>query len=271
MSIFSNKNERYTEKRLKKVNKENKEKRLNSRKEYLLSKDTPFDVTESFRNLKASLSVSVAKTSDKGVAVMATSSFPEEGKTTVITNLALMFAQSDAKVVLVDADIRKGRVHKYFREHSTPGLSDYLSGQATLDEVLRQTDENENLYFLPCGTHSPRPYEILESGRMKELVEKLREKFDYVIFDTPPILVVPDALALAPFTDGTVLVCRHMTSYVSDIGKSLGTLAFAKVNVLGMIVNDFKMPNGKIYKGYKNYHHYYSYGYAPRPTTDDKK
>jgi capsular exopolysaccharide synthesis family protein len=242
-----------------------KNKKQSTRREYLLNEKTPFDIMESFRNLKASLSVSIP--ARKGGAVITiTSSYPEDGKTTVTTNLALMFAMSDAKVVLIDADIRKGRIAKYFKCKSSPGLSDCLSGLVTLDEVLHKTKINENLHFISCGTHSPKPYELLESEKMTQLLEELRSKFDYIVIDTPPILLVSDALAVAPKTDGTVLVCRHNLSYVSDMARSLSTLEFSKVNVLGFVVNDYHAPQGKGYGygGYKGYYHYskYSYGYS---------
>ena len=239
-----------------------------TRSEYLLNDNTAFDVTEAFRNLKAALSVSVPK-KEGGVAIMSTSAYPEDGKTTVTVNLALMFALSDAKVILIDADIRKGRVAKYFKRKSTPGLSDYLSGQNTLDEVIHQSHVNENLSYITCGTHSPTPYELLESNEMKALIAELRTRYDYVIIDTPPVLLISDALALTPITDGTVLVCRHNVSYVSDISRALSTLQFAKANVLGVVVNDYKAPsNGKFYGDYKKYHYYnYGYGYG---STDPK-
>ena len=250
-----------------------KSKRRSHRSEYLLNKNTPFDVTEAFRNLKASLSVSVPK-KEHGVSIMVTSAYPEDGKTTVTTNLALMFAQSDAKVVLVDADIRKGRIAKYFKRKSAPGLSDCLSGQATLEEVIHNSHVNENLSYITCGTHSPRPYELLESEEMKKLVQELRTRFDYVIIDTPPVLLISDALALSPSTDGTVLVCRHQVSYISDIERALNTLEFAKAKVLGVVVNDYKAPKvSKIYGGYKKYYYYssYRYGYGYGSTDPDTK
>jgi capsular exopolysaccharide synthesis family protein len=242
-----------------------------SRAEYLLNDNTPFDVTEAFRNLKAALSVSVPK-KDGGIAIMTTSAYPEDGKTTVTVNLALMFALSDAKVILIDADIRKGRVAKYFKRKSTPGLSDYLSGQNTLEEVIHQSHINENLSYLTCGTHSPKPYELLESNEMKALIAELRTRYDYVIIDTPPVLLISDALALTSITDGTVLVCRHNVSYVSDVSRALSTLQFAKANVLGIVVNDYKAPaTGKIYGGYKKYYYYNSYGYSYGSTNPDEK
>lgn len=240
------------------------------RAEYLLNDNTPFDVTEAFRNLKAAISVSVPK-KNGGVAIMATSAFPEDGKTTVTVNLALMFATSDAKVILIDADIRKGRVAKYFKRKSAPGLSDYLSGQNSLEEVVHNSHVNANLSYITCGTHSPKPYELLESEEMKNLLQKLRTQYDYIIIDTPPVLLLSDALALATITDGTVLVCRHQVSYMSDIQKALDSLKFAKANVLGVVVNDYKAPKTKTYGGYKNYYYYsYSYGSTDPNETDDE-
>ena len=243
------------------------------RQEYLLNENTPFDVTEAFRNLKAALSVSVPR-KDGGVVIMTTSAYPEDGKTTVTVNLALMFAQSDAKVILVDADIRKGRVAKYFKRKSAPGLSDCLSGQNTLEEVVHQSHVNKNLSYITCGTHSPKPYELLESDEMKKFLKELRSQYDYVIIDTPPVLMLSDALAISPETDGVVLVCRHQVSYISDIERALGTLQFAKANVLGVVVNDYKQPKvGKFYGGYKKYYYYnynYSYG-STNPEDTDKE
>ena len=229
-----------------------------------------FNVMEAFRNLKASLSVSVPK-KDRGVAIMVTSAYPEDGKTTVTTNLALMFAQSDAKVILVDADIRKGRIAKYFKRKSAPGLSDCLSGQNTLDEVIHNSHVNENLSYITCGTHSPRPYELLESEEMKKLIKELCSRFDYVIIDTPPVLLISDALALAPATDGGILVSRHQVSYISDIERAITTLKFAKVNLLGVVVNDYKAPKVSSYGGYKKYYYYNSYGYGYGSTNPEDK
>lgn len=238
------------------------------RAEYLLNEDTPFDVTEAFRNLKASLSVSVPK-KEGGVVLMTTSAYPEDGKTTVTANLALMFALSNASVVLVDADIRKGRVAKYFKDKSVPGLSDCLSGQNTLSEVIHHSSINENLSYITCGTHSPKPYELLESEEMKKLLQELRSRYDYVIIDTPPVLLLSDALALATETDGAVLVCRHQVSYISDIERALNTLRFAKANVLGVVVNDFKSaPTSGYYGGYKKYYYYSSYSYGSTDPND---
>ena len=240
-----------------------KSRQHSKRMEYLLNDKTPFNITEAFRNLKAALSVSVPK-KDGGVVLAFTSAYPEEGKTTVSVNIAMMFALSDAKVIILDADIRKGRVAKYFKRKSAPGLADYLSGQNTLDEVVHQSHTNENLSYITCGTHSPKPYELLESEQMKNLLQDLRAKYDYIIVDTPPILLLSDALAITPVSDGTVLVCRHQSSYISDIERALNNLTFAKANVLGVVVNDYKAPQHHRSYGtyYKRYYRYSNYGYG---------
>ena len=236
--------------------------RKDTRMEYLITDDVSFDVAESFRHLKATLSVSMPKkTNGEGVTVMMTSACPEDGKTTVAVNLGLMHALSDAKVLLLDADVRKGRVARYFKKRPYPGLSDCLSGQATLEQVTRKTDINDNFYYIACGTHSPRPYELLESAEMKKLLKELKNKYDYIIIDTPPLLTLSDALALVPEVDGTVLVCRHEVSYVSDIAKTLNTLKFAKANVLGVVVNDYTTQDGERYK-------YYAYAEEKKQTNN---
>ena len=234
--------------------------KISTKHEYILSDETPFNVIEAFRNLKASLTVSIPKNQDNsGVAVLMTSAFPEDGKTTVSVNLALMLAMSESKVIVVDADIRKGRVAKFFKSRTTPGLSDCLSGQKTLEEVTHVSSQSENLSFISCGTHSPRPYELLESEEMKNLIKKLKSMYDYVIIDSPPLLLVSDALAIANEVDGTVLVCRHNASYVSDVKSALAKLDFIKCNILGVVVNDY-FSKEKMYSR-SNRYKYYSYSY----------
>jgi capsular exopolysaccharide synthesis family protein len=259
MSIFEKMREKRRAKQIKNMK--------SVKKEYILNDDTPFNVTESFRNIKASLSVAVPKKEGKGISILMTSSFPEDGKTTISANLALMFAHSNAKVLIIDADIRKGKIAKFMKSENKPGLSDYLSGQATLEEIIQKTEIHEKLYFIPCGTHSPKPYELLESERMKELSEKLKAQFDYLFFDTPPVLVVSDALALAPVVDGAVLVCRHLVSYVSDIEKSVNMLNFVKINILGTVINDYQTQVDKYYGGreyYRKKGYYKKYGYGEK-------
>ncbi|MBQ8323161.1 MAG: CpsD/CapB family tyrosine-protein kinase [Clostridia bacterium] len=240
------------------------------RTEYLLNENISFDVSEAFRNLKASISLSIPKKqSGEGTVIVMTSACPEDGKTTVSVNLALMFAMSEAKVVLVDADVRKGRVARFFRKRSAPGLADFLSGQSDLSSIVHRSHENENFSYITCGTHSPRPYELLESDEMKNLIAELKKEYDYVVVDTPPLLLVSDALAITSEADGAVVVCRHQVSYVSDIAKTLNTLSFAKANVLGVVVNDYDAREKLSYRSDR--YKYYSYCYDSTAETAQKK
>ena len=147
------------------------------KKEYLLTKNVPFEVREAFRSLKASLSVSLPKKENgEGIAILVTSPCPEAGKTTVSVNLSLMLAESNVKVLLIDADTRKGRVARHFEANAAPGLVDCISGQATLEEVVHVY--NEKFSYITCGSHSPRPYELLESNVTKKLISDLKKQYD---------------------------------------------------------------------------------------------
>lgn len=236
-----------------------KQQKSSVRKEFLIKQDVPFEIREAFRSLKATLSVSIPKKENgEGIVIMMTSACPEDGKTTVAVNLALMFANSNAKIALVDADVRKGRVAKYFKEKATPGLTDYLSGQVEAEEICRKVEGIDNFSYFPCGTRTARPYELLESETMKNFLNKLKKEYDYILIDTPPVLLLSDALALIPETDGTVVVCRHQSTYVSDIAKTLHSLSFAKANILGLIVNDYKeyKKTKSRFDRYGKYHYY---------------
>lgn len=239
-----------------------KSKNRSRRKEYKITENDAFHTTEAFRHLKASLSVSLPKRKNEGgVILMIASARPESGKTTVAANLALMFAMSNIKVLVIDADIRKGRLARYFGVTSKPGLTDYLSGQASMDEIIRGVEDNDHLSYITCGTRSLHPYELLESDEMKELLAQLKTKYDYILIDTPPILVVSDAMALVTQTDGVILVCRHKISYVNDIKKAVSELEFAKANLLGVVINDYKEKSRLSYKHQYKYGKYYDYAY----------
>ncbi len=252
MKIFKEISRRMSERRAYKASA--KTKKNSFRTEYVINQNTPANVTEAFRSIKATLSVSVPQ-KEGGKAIVVTSAYPYTGKTTIATNLALMFALSNVKVMLIDADIHKGKVAKYFHNKSENGLSDYLSGQVSYESVVRQSPANENLSYIACGTHSLRPYELLESDAMKKLMERLRQEYDYIIIDTPPVLIRSDALAVAPHTDGTIIVVRHGMSYLGEIERELALLKLAKVHVLGAVINDYK--DTRKQKEYGGYSYYY--------------
>lgn len=267
MSLFGFSNKRNTAK--KRAGRSMKEVGKTS---YLINDDSPFALTEAFRSLKMTLCVSMAKKNDGlGQSFLCTSSYPDEGKTTVAANTALMLAQSEVKVVLVDTDLRAGRISKFFKIPHTPGLSDYLSGQASLDDVLVQTDVNPNLYVICRGTHTARPYELLADSVMRDLNEELKKRFSYVIYDSAPFRLVSDALAVAPVADGTFLVTRYKYSYQNDIRSALDSLRFVKANVLGIVVNDYHPDRfaKKNSRDARSYSHAYYYDNENKKRAED--
>lgn len=239
-----------------------KQESVRAPQEMLLNQSTPFFLTEAYRSLKASISLSIPKKKDgKAVSFFITSAFPNEGKSVVSANLSLMFALSNVKVLLIDADMRKGTSHKYFSLPHKPGLSELLSGSATLEEVIHSTEINENLFVITAGTSTPNPYELLGSDSMAGIYEELSTRFDYIIFDTSPLGMMADCLALVPYVDGCAVVCGYMSSTYKDLKNVVGKLQFSHCKVLGVILNGYEeRKKGYGRYGYKKYGYNYRYG-----------
>ena len=156
-------------------------------------------IAEAYRTLRTNIQFSNIDNELKCICV--TSSGPSEGKTTTSCNLAETFAQSGKRVLLIDGDLRKPRVHKAFQLRGMKGLTNVLSGQAKLEEVTQVVGSNLNV--IPCGPIPPNPSELISSNRMKELIEYLKERYDLIIIDAPPVGVVTDSAILSTIVDGT--------------------------------------------------------------------
>ncbi|MEI8258906.1 MAG: polysaccharide biosynthesis tyrosine autokinase, partial [Deltaproteobacteria bacterium] len=172
--------------------------------------------------------------------LMVTSADAREGKTTMAMCLAITLAQSGKKVLIVDADLRRPRVHRALGLNTPVGLTSVLVNEATLDEAMVETDV-PNLTALVAGTSPPNPAELLHSHRFEELLRSVRTKFDRVIIDTPPIGPVSDALVISTRVDGTVLVVRFQKTARSRAGAVLGQLRQLGARVAGVILNDVDM------------------------------
>lgn len=228
-------------------------------RETLLDETTPFFLTEAYRNLKASISLSIPKKTDgKAVSFFITSALPNEGKSFVSANLALMFARSNVKVLLIDADMRRGTMQQYFSLKRKPGLSELISGAATLEEVIHSAAGHENLSVITAGTGTPNPYELLGSQSMADIYGELSARFDYIIFDTSPLGMMADCLALVPYVDGCAIVCEYMSSTYKDLKNVVGKLQFSGCRVLGVILNAYEeSKKGLGRRAYKNYNYQY--------------
>jgi protein-tyrosine kinase len=191
--------------------------------------------------------------------LIVTSSVPEEGKTFVTANLAQSFArQPECRVLLIDADLRASRLHIPFGAPATPGLSDYLQGDAD-EERVTQVGPGGNLCLIPGGRNVSNPSELLHCERMKSLLENMSKMFDWIILDTPPSLAVHDASALADLCDGVLFVIRAGSTDVEAATKA--SADFRDKNLLGVVLN--RVQKQEVYGGY-----YYGYPIEEQTTKE---
>ena len=188
-------------------------------------------------------------------SLLITSPGPQEGKTITFCNLGIAIAQSGKKVLLVDADMRKPRLHGVFKSKNDTGLSAFLSTQANAEDIIQKTDI-PNVSIVTGGPIPPNPSELIESHKMKEFINIAKEKFDFILFDSPPIAVVTDAVVLSPYVDGLVLVIQNETTSKKFIPRIAQILKDSKARITGFILNKITQKSG-------NYHyHYYSRYYG---------
>ena len=190
-------------------------------------------LTESFRRLKAMIRGLAG--GDKLRTVTLTSAGKGEGKSTTALNLAVAMCQDfDTRVVIVDADLRRPRIHRLLGMTPRRGLSDVLGGEVLPEDVLI-TNSVPRLTILPGGRSSKSPAEMLASPRMRQLIEELKTRFDFIIFDTPPVLTVADAIVLGPMTDGVILVIQAGKIRKRPIQRAVELLHNSRV--LGFVLN----------------------------------
>lgn len=215
------------------------------------SLDKPEGVmADAYRSLRTTLLLSNAGTTPR--ILLLTSALPREGKTTTSINLAVVFAQKDARVLLVDGDLRKADLTRSFGLARAGGLSAALVGEDPHQHYVPHP-ELSNLMILPAGARPPKPPDLLDSDRMRELIATWRQDFDRVIIDGPPVIGLSDSVILATMTDTTVLVVRARQSRRQDFSLTQEILSSVNANVSGAIVNDFQSTFGypaKLYSGY---------------------
>lgn len=185
--------------------------------------------------------------------ILITSSISGEGKSFISLNLAASLAIADKKVVMLELDMRRPKLHRYIKETSPQGLSSYLSGQATLDEIIKPVPGYANLFFVPCGIIPPNPSELISGDKMRYLFENLHEHFDVVIADTPPVGLVTDANILARYASMTLYIVRHLYTGKGFL-KNIDTLYREKrFPNMCLVINGIDMQ--------KDYEYNYGYGY----------
>ena len=216
--------------------------------------DGCFDITEEFRDLRTNLN-SKRPNLIKGSVIMVTSSIANEGKSFISSNLGSTFAVSGKKVIILEMDFRKPQISKMFRlSEQSSGLTDYLKGKSTIEDIIQVSEHDNNLHIISSGVFVNNPSELLQSAEMDRLFTYLREKYDDIIVDTPPINLVTDAKLIARFADITLYVVRQAYTYKTLLPfiKSL-----YKKNLLSNMYIVFNGVNRKQY-GYDYSHNYYS-------------
>lgn len=207
-------------------------------------------ISEQYRTIRTNIEYSNVDQNTKTILV--TSSDKNEGKTTTVSNLAVSFANLNKKVLLIDCDLRNASIHKMFKINNIYGLTDILAKDRAVDKCIQET-ELENLYVLTAGAIPPNPAEILSSEKMKNLIEDLKNIYDYIFIDTPPIGLVTDAGVLSSFIDGVVLVVKSESiekKYLEETKKKLDAV---DARILGAILNSYKSEQ-------KDYNYYSYYG-----------
>ncbi len=209
--------------------------------------------SESFRSLKTTLLVSYPARQYK--VLIFTSPLSGEGKSSIVSNLGLSLAQANKRVVIVDADMRRPKQRRIFdRKTEGPGLSDYITSRVELQDLVVPTGHS-NLFLIESGAQPEDPVEVLTSDKMNDLVTQLKRGFDYVLFDTPPLLAVADTIALGPLAEGMIIVVRAGQTPVPALKQAAQKLDLHKIQCLGVILNDVDLIEQDGYYA----HQYYRY------------
>jgi capsular exopolysaccharide synthesis family protein len=234
--------------------------------------------TEALRNIRTNISFRLKGKDGKSLVIA--SANPGEGKTIFAINMAILFASMGKKTVLIDSDMRKPRIHKLTDIEKSPGLSDALIGEVPLSSIIKQV-LLPNLYIVPAGTLPPNPAELLTSDRMDEFQQKFNKTFDIIIYDSPPMMSVTDALILSKTAGNTVLIIKGGETERKAVKHAARQLEELDAKILGAVLNEVIMAKamyygklgkyGKYSRYYRHYRRYYKYGYYYTEEGERKK
>jgi tyrosine-protein kinase Etk/Wzc len=225
----------------------------------------PTDLSvEAFRSMRTSLHFGMLDAKNKALSI--TSSHPGAGKSYSSVNFAVIAAQSGQRVCLIDADMRRGYLRRYFGVGPSKGLADILAGDASLEDCLYQ-GPIPDLMFIPTGKYPPNPSELLMRAEFGELIKTLDEHFDLIVLDCPPILAVTDPVIIAREVGTTILIARHDLTAPGEIEASIKSFEAAGQKLAGAILNGFDPKKAKAGYGY-GYSYGYRYSYEKRDEKD---
>lgn len=242
----------------------NDEEKSNPTSELLIHNDSRSSLAEAYRQLRTSILLSTAGHAPKSLLI--TSSLPSEGKTTTAINTAISLAQTGAKVLIIDADMRRPRLHSVFNIGNAAGLSTILSSDLQDDSVLSiiNQDEESKLYLLPSGPVPPNPAELIGSEQMANLLKTLQKHFTHVVVDSPPIASFTDGVLVASMVDGVILVINAGKSSRQVVRRSRQLLMDIGAKIFGVVLNNVNL------NSQDNYYYYQSYYHRDRYRLDDE-
>lgn len=217
-------------------------------KSYILSDNSPFSVKEEYKTLRTNILLSFPSEGCRIVGI--TSAQPSEGKSINCLNLAISFAQTGARVMLIDCDLRVPSQARLLDMKATPGISNVLVGMSTINEAIQKT-QYSGVDVILSGDIPPNPSELLGSENMNKTLGELSKKYDYIFIDLPPVNVVADPVIISKYVSGFLLVVRSSVSTRDSVSEAIRRLELAKVNIIGILltcVRNKKLPTGR----YKN-------------------
>lgn len=224
----------------------------------LAVKDSDDIAIESLRSMRTAIHFALNHARNNVIVISGPA--PELGKSFISTNLAVILAQSNKRILLIDADLRRGHLYKYFNQDNQAGLADYLNGQQALDQIVKQT-EIENLSFITRGKSPVNPSELLSTERFKDLLEQLSNQFDHIIIDTPPILAVTDGIIISQYAGVNLVIARYAKTQMKELDLVVNRFEQANVKITGIILNDIQRSANSNYG--------YNYAYAYKSSKDD--
>jgi capsular exopolysaccharide synthesis family protein len=225
--------------------------------------DPECQFSEAYRSIRTSILLSSAEHAPRIITV--SSSIPQEGKTATTANLAISFCQLGKKVLILDGDMRKPRMHKIFNKKNTIGLSSYLVGRVKFSQVIQKT-HIPNLFLVPSGPIPPNPAELIDSEIMKNMLKELLDIVDFIFIDSPPLIGIVDTILLAKYSDGVVLVNWSGKTKNELIKRAKEELEQFNIKILGVVLNKVDFRKTTTY----NYTYNYQYSYRYREDEEVK-
>ncbi len=217
-------------------------------------------VSEAYRMVRTNLEYTSIDAEKK--TILFTSSLEKEGKSTTLANMAITMAHAGSRVLVIDADLRKPGLYKMFQVKKYPGLTNYLVKDISLSDVIQQETGVKNLNIISAGPVPPMASELLSSKKMWHLLEDLKQSYDYILIDSPPILSVTDASIIAGHVDGTILCVAQSETPVDAVKASVKSLSKVNANLLGAVMTKADSRRNGAYS-----YNYYSYEYTDKPET----